>query len=97
MMQIQAIAIIFWHLFIVSDAAYPIYLLGLYPLTGDWAGGQAMLPASQMAVLDINANTSILADYELHIIVTDTKVGDSHRIERFLNRISTIIDNLRSL
>ncbi|XP_072039548.1 gamma-aminobutyric acid type B receptor subunit 2-like [Amphiura filiformis] len=60
-------------LFIDYVAASPIYLLGLYPMTGDWAGGQAMLPASQMAVIDVNANVSLLADYELIIIVTDTQ------------------------
>ena len=53
------------YLVTISDGTSPIYLLGLYPMTGDWAGGQAMLPASEMAILDINANDSIglLADY----------------------------------
>ena len=59
----------------VSLATTPLYLLGLYPMTGTyWPGGQAMLPASQLAVRDINKNASILGDYELKIIVKDTKV-----------------------
>ena len=76
MFQARFIAATFvTYLVTISDAKSPIYLLGLYPMTGDWAGGQAMLPASEMAILDINANDSILADYELRVIVTDTKVS----------------------
>ena len=76
MFQVRFIAATFVVCLVtISDAKSPINLLGLYPMTGDWAGGQAMLPASEMAILDINANASLLADYELRVIVTDTKVS----------------------
>ncbi|XP_072039595.1 gamma-aminobutyric acid type B receptor subunit 1-like [Amphiura filiformis] len=61
------------------EAESPLYLLGLYPMTGTkWPGGEAMLPASQLAVIDINQNSSILADYQLNIIVKDTQCVGSY-------------------
>ncbi|XP_072029935.1 gamma-aminobutyric acid type B receptor subunit 1-like [Amphiura filiformis] len=51
----------------------PIYLLGLYPMSGNWPGGQAYLPASQLAIQHINANTSVLPDYELVLLDRDTQ------------------------
>ncbi|XP_048239755.1 gamma-aminobutyric acid type B receptor subunit 1-like isoform X5 [Haliotis rufescens] len=50
-----------------------IYLIGLFPLSGPWNGGQAMLPASQMAVEDINNRSDILPGYRLNINWTDTQ------------------------
>ena len=52
-----------------------IHILGLYPMSGGWAGGEALLPATQLALKHINANESILADFELIVDVGDTKVS----------------------
>ncbi len=59
----------------LSTGPYQLNLLGLYPMTGSkWPGGQAMLPASQLAVTHINANASILDGYQLNIVAKDTQV-----------------------
>ena len=51
-------------------------------MSGNWPGGQAYLPASQLAVQHVNANGSILADYELVLIERDTEVGESYNFFR---------------
>ncbi|XP_071803868.1 gamma-aminobutyric acid type B receptor subunit 1-like isoform X1 [Asterias amurensis] len=55
-----------------SNSTVKLYLLGLFPMTGSWAGGQAVLPATKLAVQDINANPDILPGYELVLIPKDT-------------------------
>ncbi|XP_072040017.1 gamma-aminobutyric acid type B receptor subunit 2-like [Amphiura filiformis] len=79
-----------------ADSTYRLNLLGLYPMTGSkWLGGQAMLPASELAVKHINANSSILADYELNIIVKDTQCigsyGNNVMYEELYNKEETKI------
>ena len=51
-----------------------LYLLGLFPMTGAWAGGEALLLASQLAVRDINANRHVLPGFELVLLPKDTAV-----------------------
>ena len=52
----------------------PLYLLGLHPITGPWPGGNTIQVAVEMALDHINANQSILPEYELTQIVADTGV-----------------------
>ena len=54
--------------------ATKLYLLGLYPNSGPWAGGQTALPATQLAVTDINQNPDILPGYEIVVKPRDTQV-----------------------
>ena len=51
-----------------------VNILGLYPFTG-WAVGDAILSASNMAVEQINANETLLRDYELVLIPRDSGVS----------------------
>ena len=62
---------------VISDAygSIPIYILGLYPMSGGWPGGQGLLPATQLAFLHINNNETFLKDYELILLDKDTQVG----------------------
>ncbi|XP_072027770.1 gamma-aminobutyric acid type B receptor subunit 1-like [Amphiura filiformis] len=53
-------------------AKTPLYILGLYPMTGAWDGGTSFLPATQLALEHINANQSLLGDFELILISRDT-------------------------
>ena len=55
----------------------PLHVLGLYPMSGPWAGGEALYPATQLAVEDVNNNPSILEDYDLKVDFADTKVSSS--------------------
>lgn len=62
---------------ICAMSADPIELrlLGLLPMTGDgWSGGGACLPATQMAIEDVNANDNILMNYKLVYNWIDSKV-----------------------
>ncbi|XP_071790355.1 gamma-aminobutyric acid type B receptor subunit 1-like [Asterias amurensis] len=55
-----------------SNNKTKLYLLGLFPMTGAWAGGEALLLASQLAVRDINANRGVLPGFELVLLPKDT-------------------------
>ena len=52
-----------------------LHILGLYPFTGSWPAGKAIHTASQMAIDQINANQTILEDYELVLISRDSAVS----------------------
>ncbi|XP_072015077.1 gamma-aminobutyric acid type B receptor subunit 1-like, partial [Amphiura filiformis] len=56
-----------------SSCKTPVHVLGLYPMSGPWAGGEALYPATQLAVEDVNTNPDILEDYQLTIDFADTK------------------------
>ena len=53
----------------------PLYLLGLHPFTGAWPGGNTIEVAVEMALDHINANNSILQDYELIHTIADSGVS----------------------
>lgn len=58
-----------------SQNSKELRLLGLLPMTGDgWSGGTACLPATQMAIEDVNANENILKGYKLMYNWIDSKV-----------------------
>lgn len=45
-------------------------------MSGGWPGGQACLPAAQMALDLVNKRTDILPDYELELIHYDSMVSE---------------------
>ncbi|XP_033640832.1 gamma-aminobutyric acid type B receptor subunit 1-like [Asterias rubens] len=49
-----------------------LHLLGLFPMTGVWAGGTAMSIATELALRDINDNVDILSGYEVVLIRKDS-------------------------
>uniref|UniRef100_A0A8C4GEG9 Gamma-aminobutyric acid (GABA) B receptor, 1b n=1 Tax=Dicentrarchus labrax TaxID=13489 RepID=A0A8C4GEG9_DICLA len=49
-----------------------LYIGALFPMSGGWPGGQACLPAAQMAMDLVNNRTDILPDYELELIHYDS-------------------------
>lgn len=53
-----------------------LYIGALFPMSGGWAGGQACLPAAQMALDLVNNRTDILPDYELELIHYDSMVSN---------------------
>lgn len=58
-----------------SGDKIPIWLLGLFPFNGSWAGGLGQLPAIEMGIEDVNAHPDILADYTLFLTVNNTAVS----------------------
>ncbi|XP_033640526.1 gamma-aminobutyric acid type B receptor subunit 1-like isoform X2 [Asterias rubens] len=55
-----------------APATTPIYLLGLYPLSGNWAGGQGQLPATRLGIKYVNA-MNVLPGYELVLLPHNTE------------------------
>jgi len=55
-----------------------IWLIGLFPLRGPWAGGLGQLPAVQMGLEDVNADPNILPGYRLRMTMDDTAVSGSN-------------------
>jgi len=51
-----------------------IWLIGLFPLKGSWAGGRGQLPAVEMGLEDVNADPNILPGYKLRMTMDDTEV-----------------------
>ena len=57
-----------------------IWLIGLFPLRGSWAGGLGQLPAVQMGIEDVNADPNILPGYRLRMTMDDTAVSGCDRL-----------------
>lgn len=58
-----------------SNGLRNLTILGLFPLTGGWGGGESALTAAEMALDHINARTDILPNYNLIMEWKNTKVG----------------------
>ena len=48
--------------------------LGMFPQTGEWAGGEAAFPAALKALDQINQREDILPGYYLNLSAYDTRV-----------------------
>ena len=64
-----------------ASALTPLYILGLYPMSGSWPGGQGQLPATKMGIEHVNANDSILPGFELVLINKDTQVSEPQFVQ----------------
>uniref|UniRef100_A0A672NB51 Gamma-aminobutyric acid type B receptor subunit 1-like n=1 Tax=Sinocyclocheilus grahami TaxID=75366 RepID=A0A672NB51_SINGR len=62
----------FFSLFPLCKGKKKLYIGALFPMSGGWPGGQACLPAAQMALDLVNKRTDILPDYELELIYYDS-------------------------
>lgn len=57
-----------------------LHIGGVFPMeagSGGWAGGEACLPAVQMALKDVNANPHILPGFTLKLHYYNSKVSNS--------------------
>ena len=52
-----------------------IWILGLFPFNGSWAGGLGQLPAVQMGLEDVNGDPTMLPGYRLRMSINDTLVS----------------------
>ncbi|XP_074654114.1 gamma-aminobutyric acid type B receptor subunit 1-like [Tubulanus polymorphus] len=50
-----------------------LYVGGIFPMTGSWAGGQGCLPSALLALDDINNQTDILPEYRLEMVYNDSQ------------------------
>lgn len=58
-----------------AATSMPLYILGLYPMAGDWPGGQGQLPATRLGFEHINGNQDLLPNYTLMLLPYDTEVS----------------------
>ena len=52
-----------------------LYIGGIFPMTGGWAGGKGCRPAVDMALEDVNSNENILPGYRLEMFANDSMVS----------------------
>lgn len=52
-----------------------IWMIGLFPMKGSWAGGLGQKPAVEMGLEDVNADPNILPGYKLLMTDDDTQVS----------------------
>lgn len=52
-----------WH----QSKQKVLYVGGIFPMIGDWPGGQSCLPSAIMALNEVNLNPSVLPGYKLEL------------------------------
>ncbi|XP_074645062.1 uncharacterized protein LOC141914425 [Tubulanus polymorphus] len=65
-----------------------IYLGGMFPLTGRHWTGPGLLPAVHMATDAINQNSTILSDYSLEVLVTNTQCVSKAAMKAFISYVT---------
>ena len=58
-----------------SGKRQTLYIGGIFPMTGGWAGGKGCRPAVDMALEDVNNRTDILPGYVLEMVANDSEVS----------------------
>ena len=58
----------------MADGMRHLNIIGLFPFSGSWHGGESMLASTKLAIHQVN-NMHILPGYHLHLLPSDTKVG----------------------
>ena len=61
---------------LVESANKQLYIGGIFPMTGGWAGGKGCRPAVDMALEDINKHPDILQGYTLNMVANDSMVSN---------------------
>ena len=53
-----------------------LYIGGIFPMNGGWAGGQGCRPAVDLALKDVNTRADILPGYKLDMAAHDSEVSN---------------------
>lgn len=64
-----------------------LHIIGLFDLSGQWAGGKGQLPAVRLGIHHVNHMPGILDDYELVMLSNDTSVSTSFINKPSINKI----------
>ena len=59
----------------LESGVKPLYIGGIFPMTGGWAGGKGCKPAVDMALEDVNKKADILPGYKLRMVSHDSRVS----------------------
>jgi len=52
-----------------------LYIGGIFPMSGAWAGGMGCRPAVDIALEDINDRTDLLPNFSLQMLANDSQVS----------------------
>lgn len=52
-----------------------LFIGGIFPMAGSWAGGKGCRPAVDIALEDVNSRKDILPGYKLEMLANDSQVG----------------------
>lgn len=57
-----------------------LHIGGIFPMEGEggWQGGQACMPAAELALADVNNRTDLLSGFKLMLHSNDSKVSELH-------------------
>ncbi|GAB6030439.1 hypothetical protein CHUAL_007310 [Chamberlinius hualienensis] len=66
----------------------PLYIGGIFPLTGLNYRSEGIIPAVQMAVEAINNNNSVLKDFDLNLLVENGQCSVDHVMKAFVKYVS---------
>lgn len=62
-------------LFIVAETKrQTVYIGGMFPMSGAWAGGQGCRPAVDMALESVNSRSDLFPTFNLEMISKDSQV-----------------------
>ena len=64
-----------------EDTLKKLYIGGIFPMTGGWAGGKGCRPAVTMALQAVNRRPDILPGYKLEMFYNDSQVRDVSCVE----------------
>ena len=59
-----------------------LYIGGIFPMTGGWAGGKGCRPAVDMALEDVNNRADILPGFVLEMVANDSQVSGTTQFLR---------------
>lgn len=74
-------SIIFWFILSSYNAhGDELHIGGIFPIAGKggWQGGQACMPAAQLALEDVNRKTDLLPGFNLTLHFNDSEVSNQN-------------------
>lgn len=62
-------------LFIVAETTrQTVFIGGMFPMSGAWAGGKGCRPAVEMALKSVNSRSDLFPTFNLEMISNDSQV-----------------------
>ncbi|CAD5123050.1 DgyrCDS11431 [Dimorphilus gyrociliatus] len=59
---------------VTTEEDVPLFIGGIFPMTGGWGGGKGCKPAVEMALEHVNKREDILPGYRLEMVANDSQV-----------------------
>ena len=59
---------------LVARKTRTLYVGGIFPMSGAWAGGRGCRPAVDIALEDINSRSDLLPRFKLQMLANDSRV-----------------------